>query len=87
MPFQKLPGHKAPWEEIDQESLRQFLATVSGQRFLDQIFLRRPRATEKTDPVKRAIQSAVAEGYEEYYDTTRFLCTPESLKRAPAAKV
>ncbi len=86
MPFKKIPGHVAPWEEIDQANLRQFLDTVSGQRYLEQIFMRRPSATEKTDPVKRSIQSAVREGYEEYYDTTIFLCTPASTKRPPSAK-
>jgi hypothetical protein len=87
MPFQKIPGHKAPWEEIDQDNLRQFLSSVTGQRFLDQIFLRRPLALEKNDITKRALQSAVAEGYEEFYTSALWLCTPASTKRPPTAKI
>lgn len=87
MPFQKIPGPKAPWEEIDQDNLRQFLASVSGQRYLDQIFLRRPLCTERSDITKRALQSAIAEGYEEFYTASLFLCTPASTKRPPSAKI
>lgn len=83
MPFARKLGHKAPWEAVDAAGLRQFFVTVTGQRFVDQIFLRRPKATEKVDLAKRAIQSAVAEGYEEMYAVFEHLTTPASTKEVP----
>jgi len=80
MPFARKLGHKAPWEAVDAANLRQFFTTVTGQRFVEQIFIRRPKATEKSDAVKRAIQSGVAEGYEEMYSIFDHLTTPASTR-------
>lgn len=82
MPFQPKTGF-APWEEIDQATLRQFLATVTGQRFLQQLFTRRPKARDKTDFTKRALQSAVAEGYESMYEEIDYMTKPESKRERP----
>jgi len=68
MPLSKLLGPKTPWEATDVVALRQFLDTVSGKRYLAKMFSMRPRATEKSDPVKRSIQSGVQEGFEEMYN-------------------
>ncbi len=58
-------GLELPWTAEDSAGFRHFLSTVTGKRFLGQIILKRPIATEKSDAVKRAIQSAVVEGYED----------------------
>ncbi len=58
-------GLELPWTAEDSAALRHFLATNTGRRFLGQLILRRPPATEKTDINKRAIQSGVQEGFEE----------------------
>lgn len=69
-----------PWEEIDQANLRQFLDTVTGKRLLQQLFWRRPKARDKSDVTKRAMQSCVAEGYEQWFEELDFLTKPESKK-------
>lgn len=54
---------------------------------MSKIFLLRPRATEKSDAVKRAIQSGVSEGYEELFHNIDFLGTPASYdKPAPPSQ-
>ena len=83
MAFAKLLGPKTPWDSTDVANLRQWLATVSGQRFLAKSFSMRPRATERTDPVKRAIQSGVQEGYEEFFHIAIALTTARSASDSP----
>lgn len=83
MAFAKLLGPQTPWDSTDVANLRQFFATVSGQRFLAKAFSLRPRATEKTDPVKRAIQSGVQEGFEEYFHIAMSLTTARSASDTP----
>lgn len=83
MPLKPKTG-TPPWEEIDQAHLRQFLDSVTGSRLLAQIFYRRPKCREKTDLNKRALQSAVAEGYELMFEDLDFLTKPESKKSPPS---
>lgn len=78
MPVRRKTGPRPPWEAIDAAVLRQFLATVTGQRFIDQIFYHRPKASELSDPVKRAMQSCLAGGYEEMFEKINHLTLPAS---------
>lgn len=84
MALSKILGPKTPWEVVDADALRQFLGTVSGKRYLAKMFSLRPRATEKSDAVKRAIQSACQEGYEEFFQMTTTLS--DSNRADDAAK-
>jgi hypothetical protein len=52
-------GLELPWTAEDSAALRHFLGTNTGRRFIGQLILKRPPASEKSDAVKRAIQSGV----------------------------
>jgi len=83
MAFPKRLGLTTPWTENDGAALRQYLGTVEGQRFLSKLFAMRPRATEKSDLARRAIQSGVSEGYEQLYHDIAYLSTPQSFDKVP----
>lgn len=78
----RIVGVKTPWSVVDAQTLRTFLSTTTGHNLVDKIFTSRPRVTERTDPVKRAIQSGIAEGYEEFFNQLDYLCKPESADRS-----
>ncbi len=58
-------GFELPWTAEDSAVLRHFLGTVTGRRFVGQLLLKRPMATEKSDATKRLIQSGIVEGAED----------------------
>jgi hypothetical protein len=66
-------GFELPWTAQDSAALRAFLETGTGRRMLGRLILKRPAATERSDPFKRGIQSAIAEGYDEAVHTIGFL--------------
>lgn len=70
-------GFELPWTAEDCATWRQFLNTITGRRVLGQLILKRPHASERTDPFKRGIQSAVQEGYEEAVTRLGLLTNPE----------
>lgn len=70
-------GFELPWTAEDSAALRQFIASTAGKRMLGQLILKRPHASERTDPFKRGIQSAVQEGYEEAVQRIGLLCNSE----------
>lgn len=70
-------GFELPWLAEDCAALRHFLETNTGRRMLGQLILKRPHASERTDPFKRGIQSAVQEGYEEAVQRIGLLTNPD----------
>lgn len=48
---------------------------------LSKLFSLRPKASEKSEAVKRAIQSGVQEGFEEMLNNLQFLTTPQSVDK------
>ena len=65
---------EVPWTAEDSAILRSFLSTTTGQRLLGKILIHRPTCSERTDPFKRGIQSAIGEGYDEMFHRLRALC-------------
>lgn len=66
-------GFELPWTAEDAAALRAFLSTATGRRMLGQLMLKRPSVSERSDPFKRGIQSAVHEGYDEALNRLGFL--------------
>lgn len=58
-------GLEVPWTAEDAAALRHFLGTTTGKRFLGQLFIRTPKASERSDAFKRGVQSGVQEGFSE----------------------
>lgn len=59
-----LPGEPA-WGAGEEASLREFIMTPIGQRFLQRLIYFRPDVTERRDRAVRNIQSDTRAGYEE----------------------
>lgn len=75
-------GFDIPWTAVDRATLFSFLETQTGLRLLGQLLTKRPVAGEKSDLNKRAMQSALIEGYEDAVSRIRFFATDEkSIKR------
>ncbi len=53
---------------------------------LSKLFSLRPKASEKSEAVKRAIQSGVQEGFEEMLNLMQFLTTPQSVDKVKSTQ-
>jgi hypothetical protein len=62
------------------------MESVEGQRMLSKLFSLRPKASEKSEAVKRAIQSGVQEGFEEMLNLMQFLTTPQSVDKVKSTQ-
>lgn len=76
-------GLDVPWTAEDAAATRAFLGSTTGKRFLGNIFFRRPACSERSDPFKRGIQSAIGEGYDEALHFVRSLADSTKSVKTP----
>ncbi len=70
-------GFSVPWTAENAAELRNFMHSTTGKRLLGHFMFRRPTCSEKSDPFKRGVQSAIGEGYDELVHRISFFMNPD----------